>query len=469
MRRSERTRNNDVTKHYTLEVKNLLVEIAENMIKEHGKSVKDVHEYFREINRPVGESTLRLWRQEYRRRGEATSISVGGGRPPLLDDLQEDIFSGHILSENEKGRNVCRASLALFALENFDVDMTPRTAGNYARKLGFRFRDHGTGGTGNTYSHDELTELAFSWLQLYRVRNVDPSNVCCIDFTYTSHRKLRVRGMQRKGKKKSQVKSGHTRFTNCIVVCAFADGSDRAPPMMFTYDARFDFERRQTANRSAETDRIQELHKELQLHGVSPEDVVYLEPPKTKSGQPYSYVGESKDILRQFLEKRKVPKNVTIFHDSGTAFGGKKSTSFKDLGYENCIVFEPAVHQYLSVCDNNWIGAAKQKWNAKFQGDFTDNVSSSLWLLAFLRITYPVAKMRFSKNYLMGSASLDKADVSELITGRKGSVEEEDDEKKYVYYYFMGLDGNGNEPRQGGDPGLDGIAFWPPRKKKRSK
>lgn len=445
-----------------------MVDIAENMIQNHGKSLKEVHEHFVEIGHPVPRSTLWLWRAQHRRRGEASSRSVGGGRPALLDGLQEDIFSGFILSENLNERNVTHSDLARFVSENFGMEMTPQTAGHYGRQLGFRFREHGTGGSGNRYSHDELTDMALSWLSKRRNPRASPSDVCCIDFTYTSHRKNRVRGMQRIGKKRTLVAPRVTRFTNCIVVCAFADGSKRAPPMMFTYDARFNFNRRQTKARTQESKKILDLFKKLRPFGVSPDDVVYLEPPRTKKGKPYTYVAESKDILRRFVEKRNIPKNVSIFHDEGNAFGGENSTNLKDLGFENPIVFEPAVHQYLSVCDNNWFGAAKMKWNTKFRGDFSDNISTSLWLLAFLRTTYPTVKERFSKNFLLGPGRLARADVDQLIAGRKNSLQEEDDEKLYAYYYFMGLDGHGNVPGQGGDPGLDGIAFWPPRKRRRS-
>jgi transposase len=299
----------DAQEHrYSEYFKNLLVRIAEKQIHEHNWTVEDVHRYFSELEHPVAESTLREWRREYKRRSTASTKTVGGGRPPLLDEVEEDVFSGYILHENDKGNSVSQASLATFVRENFEVDCTPHCAGDYARRLGFRFRGLQTGTRRNQYSTDELTDMAFDWIKERRLTTGDPSMVCCLDFTFTSHRKLRAMGYQKKGSKRSKVTTGVTRFTNCIVVCAFADGSDRAPPMMFTYDKRFDFTRNQTDLRSEDTRRINELFEELKAYGIAMEDVVYLEPPINKRGSPYTYVGERELVLQQFMEKRDVPK-----------------------------------------------------------------------------------------------------------------------------------------------------------------
>ena len=199
------TRSPDPKHQYTVKEKNMLVRIAEYHIGHGGWSIKNVLDYFKRINHDVAESTLRKWRQEYRSRGEALSATVGSGPKKLLDSLQEEIFCGYILDENEKGNQLSQADLASFLKNNFSLQCTRQTAGNYARGLGYSYRDLETRKRTKQLSTHDLTDIALDWIKEKRMTNPDLSKVAYMDFTFSSHRHLTCRGYQKKGRKRSVV------------------------------------------------------------------------------------------------------------------------------------------------------------------------------------------------------------------------------------------------------------------------
>ena len=105
--------------------------------------------------------------------------------------------------------------------------------------------------------------------------------VCSVDFTYTSHRKQRVHGYSRTGVTAPDVSDPIPLFTNCIVTCVWADGDNRTPSVLFTYNQLFRLDRHPTARRTAAMNRLQEVLTEFAVDGRR---VVYAGESKGRRG-----------------------------------------------------------------------------------------------------------------------------------------------------------------------------------------
>ena len=186
------------TETYSLDEKNVLVAFS-NYSGFQNFSLKKRVEVFSSVDYPVPVGTLKHWRANYKKYGSAEAPLGNRGRAALLDDVEEDIFSGMILQAANDGRNLRQVDMKGFIEKEFGYSCDQHTAGEYARRLGFKCGDFADGTSSNKYSTDELVKIGFDWLKEHRVIDAEPSRVCCIDFTFTSHRKDRMRGYHRKG------------------------------------------------------------------------------------------------------------------------------------------------------------------------------------------------------------------------------------------------------------------------------
>lgn len=455
---------------YSIDEKNMLVCWSQwNGFR--NKNLDEKLEIFSEVGYSVPYGTFRDWQRKFMKYGSAELPHDERGRPPLLDRLERDIFEGMILARSEAGENLRQVDLAEFIRDEFGYVCSPQAAGEYARRSRFGIKDFQTGTTSGKFATDELIEKAYAWLAKKRLREADPAKVCCIDFTFTSHRKDIVRGYCRKGAPPPRKSTRPTRFTNLIICASFADGVDRAPPMMFTFDPAFDTSRSSTELREKAREKVAKTLNEVRKYGVRASDIRYVQPPVNKKRQSYVYVGERKELLEIFMKERAIDRKTFIFRDAGPVFGPKNSSVLKALGYENEIVFEPAVHQFLSTCDNGWFGPAKKMWRKKFR-DFDDDIVTSIWLLAFLRKTYPGVQARFEKNLLLGVKRLKEEEVERLIVEQSEARRNEDIALKSVYRIFMRLDGRGDVEKRKADPhfgNLDGAYYLVKKPRKNNK
>ncbi|MBK7002185.1 MAG: hypothetical protein IPH35_20195 [Rhodoferax sp.] len=74
---------------------------------------------------------------------------------------------------------------------------------------------------------------------------------CSIDFTHTSQRNLLQRTFSPSGTSQPKVDRAMSRYTNCIVTCVWADGINRTPSVLFTYNSVSRKDRDPTARRIA--------------------------------------------------------------------------------------------------------------------------------------------------------------------------------------------------------------------------
>jgi hypothetical protein len=107
---------------------------------------------------------------------------------------------------------------------------------------------------------------------------------------------------------------------------------------------------------------------------------------------------------------------VPIFTDNGTIFAKDGQSLIESAGYRH-VYLPAAVHQYLSVNDNNAHGLAKARWRAKVV-DHTDDVTSSLTLLKELgSIDEGTIEGWFIRNYVLAVNNMETAMVERLIVG----------------------------------------------------
>ncbi len=62
-------------------------------------------------------------------------------------------------------------------------------------------------------------------------------------------------------------------FTNCIVTCVWADGKNRTPPVLFTYNQKFRRDRPSTERREEQVDYLDER---LAQYGIDKDRVIYI-------------------------------------------------------------------------------------------------------------------------------------------------------------------------------------------------
>jgi len=255
--------------------------------------------------------------------------------------------------------------------------------------------------------------------------------VASVDFTYTSHRTDRVSSYAPVGGAQPKSNMAIAQHTNCIATCVWSDGKNRTPPVLFTYNGRFRFNR---GNRAAWQDEQRHLEECLERFDIDRERVIYVGAEKKETRL---YVPESSDLLRQFLELYKVPEGAIVFSDNNRSTKGVLTV----LGFAKHVFYPAPVHHYLSPNDNRLHGTAKKSWHAS-QVDFKDDVESSLLLLNHLDSDIKAYSEHWFRQNIM---ELTEESAREIISGRRGKGGKVDAERRHAYRIFAGLDARGGQ------------------------
>ena len=64
-----------------------------------------------------------------------------------------------------------------------------------------------------------------------------------------------------------------SKYTNCIITCGWADGVNRTPPILYTFNQEFRLDRKKTDRRNAQEAHFMDC---LNRHKIAPERVVYI-------------------------------------------------------------------------------------------------------------------------------------------------------------------------------------------------
>ena len=164
---------------------------------------------------------------------------------------------------------------------------------------------------------------------------------------------------------------GHPNFTNCIVTCYWADGVNRTPPVLFTYNQDFRTEQawRDMATPTKRVNITALRRKKIDLltrfmdgFGISAKQVVVL--PRSAGKKKAVYCKESEVIINRFFQiyKKQISRKTVMFHDSAKFFDTVCGSLINEGLLGQNVEYPSAIHQHLSPNDNILHGAAKATW-----------------------------------------------------------------------------------------------------------
>ena len=321
------------------------------------KKGKAVHSFVKDLKAAgfdVGLSTMYRWIADYETTGHVLSVMKSSGAEPKLTDEQRLILAGYVFDLCDSHEEVHLQDYQSAALSFFGVDISSATAGRYLHMDGFCSKVVGKKSAGYEYSQDQLTRLALEWvddLRKHSVFSLPDDKLCSVDFTFTSHRTQRATSFCPVGSPQPKCDHNVPRYTNCIVTCVWKDGVNRTPPVLYTYNQKFRFDRSKTALRVKEEGELLEV---LGRYGVDRSRVVYV---GSEKGEKRTYVKESADLMRLFFTKYPIVTGCTLLSD-----GGHACAKACEFGFAAHLIYPSAVHQFLSPNDNRLHGTAKAKW-----------------------------------------------------------------------------------------------------------
>lgn len=380
--------------------------------KAKGKSNKEFTAECAEAGWQFSERQLDRWVSLINSGLEAISPQKLTGSPASLTRPERDISSGWVLDRIDHGEAVHLDAFCAFARDQFSIIISSMTASRYLSEDGFTYRILKKKSSSYEVDRDKLEADLWNWIFANQIslNNIPPSKLCSIDFTFTGHRTERRAGFGIKGGAQPMEALKTSRFTNCIVTCVWADGKNRTPPILFTYNQNFRLDRPSTARRD---EQVEYLRGRLKHYGIDKLRVVYIGKDK---GENETYAKESPDLLRLFFGLYKIPAEATVLSDNGNSFFENSESVLTALGFKNHLCYPANVHQWLSINDNPLHGTSKGAWRTSGV-EYSDDVDSCLMLLSLLdRDIIKYSEYWFKRNIL----ELKEEAVGELI-GTRGS------------------------------------------------
>ncbi len=425
--------------------------------KDKGKSRKEFTAEFAQAGLSFSERQLSRWVSLINSGYEAISSQKLTGASAALARPQKDISSGWVLDRIAHGDVVHLESFCAFVLAHFGIKIDTKTASSYLSEDGFTYRLLQK--KSSSFVVDTLRLEADLWKWVNSIQNylksIYPSKLCSIDFTFTGHRTERRSGFGVKGAAQPMEAAPISKYTNCIVTVVWADGKNRTPPVLFTYNQNFRWGRPSTARRDAQ---VEHLRERLAHYGISKDRVMYIGKEK---GEKETYVKESPALLRRFFEIYKVPEGGVALSDNGNSFFENGESVLKAVGFKDHRFYPANVHQFLSENDNRLHGTSKASWRASGV-DHSDDVDSCLMLLNHLdRDIIKYGKYWWNRNVL----ELKEEAVGELIGTRGPKKSHLHKEWLRAYRIAIGQDARGERPNipEELQDRMDGL-YWEEKK-----
>ena len=269
-----------------------------------GKSNTEFVQNLRAAGTDLSERTLDRWALRYTLTGSVVSSEKLTGAAALLTRAQRDVLSGWVLHQIATGSAVHLETYCGFSNDYFGVTLTTRTASRYLADDGFTYRTLQKKTKSFVINVDKLRIDAWKWVETQQFPG-DYSKIASIDFTFTGHRTERRSGFGIKGGQQPMEATHISTYTNCIVTLIWADGINRTPPMLFTFNPTFRRDRNPTKQR---VEQVAYLDERLKHYGIAPDRVVYVGKDKYEKEH---YVKESPAILRRFFKKYEVSERVS--------------------------------------------------------------------------------------------------------------------------------------------------------------
>ena len=360
--------------------------------------------------------TLDEWVANVRSQGSATSLAKASGRPQALSENAVRLLVGFVLDRNESNVEVHLDTAQAFVRDRLGLDISLRSLSNYLHGAGFSSKVTQNKTAGFKLDAASLCSLALHWLRITPL-DVPRARLCSVDFAFSGHRKDLRSSWSPVGGAQPRSGTAVSKYTNCIITCVWADGRNRTPAMLFTYDQKFRRDRSPTEKRQAEVAYLDEC---LTRYEIDAERIVYVGKEK---GENRSFVAESADLVRRFFKTYGVEKDCTVLSDNGNAFKDEGVDIFEALGFKQHRCYPAAVHQYLSPNDNRLHGAAKKVWTESMV-DFSDDVLACCYLLNLLDWCNKDARKWFDTNLQLKEEEPTLEKIEALIKGERVSESE---------------------------------------------
>jgi hypothetical protein len=422
---------------------------------------------------------LRKWRQKLAKDPDWFDRIKITGRPRLLDEEHEILMTGYVRHQNSIPCQVTYESLIGWIQEEFAIEMTLPTMiaycdANHLSKLIAKIRSTSKVAASNV----EQQRVAMEFIELLEAKKfykVRESLICCMDITFTGHRKKKVHTIGPTGsyvtlfvfisrvivffildgsrcdfsvprsKKPQQLPSTINPWTDAIVTCVWADGAFRTPAIAFTYNPQMkkthvadaaNKSKNKKADAKAAAKELADVCTEYQ---VSADRVVYLEPPAGKK----FYCAESSDLYLAFinfyhdLDQRIFSKQTWVIRDAGNAYKVAGESIITKFGIDNDITLPPIVHHAFSVNDNSLHSVAKAWWRK--DNDHTNGLVSTVRLLDCLdRVEPDHIKGWFRRNFMMDHYDKSPEELSIAMTAllyAQSELHEEYHNDCQAFYY----------------------------------
>jgi len=199
------------------------------------------------------ESQLDRWVARINAGEAAISNSKATGRPVHLTREQRDIAGGWVLSQNLHGTPVHLSDYNNFCNEQFEQMLSKQAVSRYLVEDGFAYRTMQRKTKGFIVDVLSQRRQLWDWVQTQRKEGIfdgHRSLLASIDFTFTGHRTERCCSFASQGGSQPMLGTSVSSYTNCIVTVVWADGMNKTPPMLFTYNPGFRRDRNPTALRA---------------------------------------------------------------------------------------------------------------------------------------------------------------------------------------------------------------------------
>lgn len=222
------------------------------------------------------ESQLDRWVARINAGETAVSTSFAPGASVHLTREQRDIAGGWVLSQNWHGIPVHLSDYSNFCNEQFGRMLSKQTVSRYLAKDGVSIRTMQSKAKGFIVDVLSQRRQLWDWVQVQRQKgifDVHRSLLASIDFTFTGHRTSIRSSFASRGGSQPMLGASISPCAYCIVTVVWADGMNRTPPMLFTYNPGFRRDRNTTALRSTLVQHCDDCLKEI---GIDVKRIVYV-------------------------------------------------------------------------------------------------------------------------------------------------------------------------------------------------
>lgn len=397
------------SKHIKLCLAKVAVELKVRSLK-----IGEVTDIYKTAGYDVGLRTLGRWVSKLEKGEEPFVEEDKRGGKKSLSPQQENILVGYVLHKNNRGISVNREMCSNFLENHFDVTMSLQNISKYLEQNNLSLQFMGSRELTKVKSYSKYMNLYYQWL-------LDKHNalffhgprklLASIDFMSNSRRIERLKTYSPIGQKQRKFIRVKVKYTDCYLTLLWADGVNRTPALLFTYNPDLDPD-------GPNADKVLEWCLEL---GLTPDRIYYKKSKKT-------YYAEDTDMVSTVLDKYKriVPwAQVHMMHDAGNSFYVNESDVFDDGWCSQVAVYEPTCHGELSPNDNSFHGIVKNEWKhrrEKHKGE----AKQALYLLHLCdKVEKRTVAAQFTRNFLLDKRNLQFKHVEILLKPNKKLTEEQ--------------------------------------------